>query len=174
MYRWNAVDFVYGRIMRFKLLHGSFCGCVLLPFHARWYSVMAEQIFELKEKKMRNTFTRLLSIGTLAASISFAGVALAGEKKAESPYTPKAGQCVAVMQVKGMTCGGGCPPRVLKVLKAVKGVDKVRVNFETKRADVLAESQACAKAALEKFPKALKEAGFDGEVTEVIKGDKAS
>ena len=128
----------------------------------------AVQVFNDKDMMMKS----LKLIAFIGVSVS-AGMAFAAEKEAKSPYTPDASQCVAVVKVDGMGCGMSCPPRVSMALKGIKGVDKVRLNFETKHADVLATAKTCSKQSLEQFPKALKEAGFKGEVTEVIKGEKA-
>jgi copper chaperone CopZ len=130
-------------------------------------------ILTRRKYTMRKERTTILSAGVCLTMFLLCGVASASDKKAESPYAPIAGQCVAVVQVKGMACGMNCPSRVSMALKGVKGVNKVRVNYETKRADILAVAKTCEKKALEQFPKALKEAGYDGKVTEVIKGDKA-
>ncbi len=134
----------------------------------------AHEGLKLKDMMMKKTsMMSLTAIAFVGASLS-AGLVFAEAKDAKSPYTPDASQCVAVVKVDGMACGMNCPPRVSMALKGIKGVNKVRVNYESRRADVLATATTCEKKALEQFPKALKEAGYEGKVTKVIKGDKAS
>lgn len=51
--------------------------------------------------------------------------------------TPAAGECVRVLDLDGMCCGG-CPPKLQKALAAVPGVREAVVDFQAKTASVIA------------------------------------
>jgi copper chaperone CopZ len=61
---------------------------------------------------------------------------------------PAADECVRVLDIDGMCCGG-CPPKVRKALAEVAGVREVAVDFQAKTASVIAP-QSLAIAALER------------------------
>ena len=68
-------------------------------------------------------------------------VAPALGEQATAPRTlsgsPAVGECVRVLDLSGMCCGG-CPPKLQQALAAVPGVREAVVDFEAKTASVIA------------------------------------
>ena len=64
------------------------------------------------------------------------------------------------LQVEGMACGVMCPPKIKEDLLTVKGVEDVKVDFETKTATVQTtgnvDSDALVKSLREQFTATLK------------------
>ena len=64
------------------------------------------------------------------------------------------------LQVEGMACGVMCPPKIKEDLMAVKGVEEVKVDFETKTATVRTsgdvDSGALVKSLREQFTATVK------------------
>ena len=64
------------------------------------------------------------------------------------------------LQVEGMACGVMCPPKIKEDLMAVKGVEEVKVDFETKTATVRisgdVDSGALVKSLREQFTATVK------------------
>ena len=67
--------------------------------------------------------------------------------------TAKATDNVVTLSIEGMTWGVGCAPRVAKILEKCDGVEKVEVDFATKKATVTGKVDG------QKLMKALKEDG---------------
>jgi mercuric ion binding protein len=64
------------------------------------------------------------------------------------------------LQVEGMACGVMCPPKIKEDLMTVKGVEEVKVDFETKTATVKTagdvDSGALVKSLREQFTATVK------------------
>jgi copper chaperone CopZ len=64
------------------------------------------------------------------------------------------------LQVEGMACGVMCPPKIKDDLMTVKGVEEVKVDFETKTATVKTsgdvDSGALVKSLREQFTATVK------------------
>ena len=64
------------------------------------------------------------------------------------------------LQVEGMACGVMCPPKIKEDLMTVKGVEEVKVDFETKTATVTTsgdvDSGALVKSLREQFTATVK------------------
>ncbi len=64
------------------------------------------------------------------------------------------------LQVEGMACGVMCPPKIKEDLLTVKGVEDVKVDFETKTATVQitgnVDSDALVKSLREQFTATVK------------------
>ena len=64
------------------------------------------------------------------------------------------------LQVEGMACGVMCPPKIKEDLMTVKGVEEVKVDFETKTATIKTsgdvESGALVKSLREQFTATVK------------------
>ena len=64
------------------------------------------------------------------------------------------------LQVEGMACGVMCPPKIKEDLLTVKGVEDVKVDFETKTATVQTtgnvDSDALVKSLREQFTATVK------------------
>ena len=64
------------------------------------------------------------------------------------------------LQVEGMACGVMCPPKLKEDLLTVKGVEDVKVDFETKTATVQTtgnvDSDALVKSLREQFTATVK------------------
>ena len=57
------------------------------------------------------------------------------------------------LQVEGMACGVMCPPKIKEDLMTVKGVEEVKVDFETKTATVKASGDVDSTALVESLRK---------------------
>ncbi len=57
------------------------------------------------------------------------------------------------LQVEGMACGVMCPPKIKEDLMAVKGVEEVKVDFETKTATVKTSGDVDSTALVESLRK---------------------
>ena len=57
------------------------------------------------------------------------------------------------LQVEGMACGVMCPPKIKEDLMAVKGVEEVKVDFETKTATVKTSGDVDSTARVESLRK---------------------
>ena len=57
------------------------------------------------------------------------------------------------LQVEGMACGVMCPPKIKEDLLTVKGVEEVKVDFETKTATVKTSGDVDSTALVESLRK---------------------
>jgi|TARA_B100001105_G_C22352324_1_gene426290 mercuric ion binding protein len=57
------------------------------------------------------------------------------------------------LQVEGMACGVMCPPKIKEDLMTVKGVEEVKVDFETKTATVKTSGDVDSTALVESLRK---------------------
>lgn len=116
-------------------------------------------------KKKRIAVLTLTFIFSFFAMFLYASsLALVKEKKEERKFEAR----TVMLNVTGMTCGG-CPSSVKKALKALPGVEDVKVNFKNKTAIVTVKKKGGTSD--DDLIKALKKAGFGGSV---IKEKKVS
>ncbi len=97
---------------------------------------------------MKYLLTILLGLGTFSVTACKSTTA-----EVQGPET-------VTIDVSGMTCAVGCPPRVQSALASVPGVEKVDVDFDAKTATIQCEG-ACDPKLL---AAALEKSGFGGIV----------
>lgn len=83
---------------------------------------------------------------------------------ASPPADPE--HAVAVLAVEGMTCGG-CEIAVGRALRAVAGVDSVKVSYPEERAIIW---YGHADATVEQFASALDQVGYNAELIHTERG----
>lgn len=83
---------------------------------------------------------------------------------ASPPANPE--HAVAILAVEGMTCGG-CEIAVGEALRALAGVDSVRVSYPEERAVVW---YGHAEVTVERFAAALDQVGYSAELIRTEKG----
>ena len=84
-----------------------------------------------------------------------------GAESSAAPAGAAAGNATLIkLQVEGMACGVMCPPKIKEDLMTVKGVEEVKVDFETKTATVKTagdvDSGALVKSLREQFTATVK------------------
>jgi copper chaperone CopZ len=92
---------------------------------------------------------------------SYAGILIGGTTAAEAIH--RSNLETRTLTVEGMTCEG-CSALVRTVIKDVRGVLSVKVDYARKQ--VVISTESCCPAPVEAILQALEKAGYRGEVVE--------
>jgi copper chaperone CopZ len=114
-------------------------------------------------RRFNRAMLGLTTVVTLAVALfpSYAGILSRGTTEAEA--IQRSNLETLTLTVEGMTCEG-CSALVRKVIKDVRGVLGVKVDYAKKQVVISAES--CCPAPVEAVLKALEKAGYRGKVIE--------
>jgi len=88
------------------------------------------------------------------------------DKKKDNPQVKV--DCVITLDVTGMTCGGGCPPRIEEALNRVEGVATSKASYEQGNAIVQCGGSLCKTDGFKPLVEAVKASGYDASFASIV------